>query len=277
MNDRAPDRAAHQGRTWPAASKAQLAALEALHTPQGRRAANACLVEGELLLAEALAAGLAPRLLAVAPESAGHAVVEAARAAGAAVVLLAQRRAERLSDRESATGLLAEVPLPAPWSGRIADSGPALLVALCGLQDPGNVGTLLRSARAFGASGCLHAPGSADPFGPKVVRSSAGAAFRLPVAPVDLAALPDLAQRLGLDMLGAVSPRAGSGRPATAELPERCLLLLGHETRGVPDLPGCKPVCVPQDPGVDSLNVAVAGSILMSGWYHRHPRPDAGS
>ncbi len=282
MNERAPGHGAGgrlpggsapdgHSQAWPPATKAQLAALGSLLTPQGRRAAQACLVEGELLLAEALAAGLTPRLVAVAPELAGHAAVAAASAAGAAVVLLTQRRADRLSDRESAAGLLAEVPLPATWDGRVADRGPALLVVLCGLQDPGNVGTLLRSARAFGASACLCAPGSADPFGPKVVRSSAGAAFRLAVAPIELAALPELARRLDLAMLGAVSPGVGATPARAAELPARCLLLLGHETRGVPELPGCEAVCVPQDPDVESLNVAVAGSILMSGWYRWHP------
>jgi RNA methyltransferase, TrmH family len=257
---------------WPPASKAQLASLEDLGNAAGRRAAGACLVEGELLLGEALAAGLRPRLVAVSPELAGHAVVEAARAAGAPIVLLAQRRAERLSDREHAPGLLASVPVPAAWNGHVPPHGGALLAVLCGLQDPGNVGTLLRSARAFGASACLHAPGTADPFGPKVVRASAGAAFALPVASVELATLPALAQRLGLQLVAAVSPRAEGGRAPLAELPERCVLLLGHETRGVPELPEVSTTCVPQEPGVDSLNVAVAGSILMSQWYRARRR-----
>ncbi|HTE05811.1 MAG TPA: RNA methyltransferase [Planctomycetota bacterium] len=296
---------------WPQASRAQLAALEELRSGAGRRAAGACLVEGELLLAEALAAGLAPRLVAVAPGLAGHAVVEAARAAGASIVSLGQRRAERLSDREHAPGLLAAVPLPAAWDGRPPADGPALVVALCGLQDPGNVGTLLRSARAFGAAGCLALPGTADAHGPKVVRASAGASFTVPAAAVELAALPELAQRHGLTLVAAVSPRAEPSAPRAgfessraepappglaavspraasardvipapaavataplAELPERCLLLLGHETRGVPELPGCATASVPQEPGVDSLNVAVAGSILMSLWYRSRRR-----
>jgi TrmH family RNA methyltransferase len=189
------------------------------------------------------------------------------------VVLLAQHVAARLSDRQHAPGLLAEVALPAPWDGEVPRAGAVLLLALCGVQDPGNVGTLLRSARAFGARACLLAPGTADPFGPKVVRSSAGAALRLPVAAVALEALPELARRLGLQSVAAVPPErggAGGALPLPGDagaLPARCLLLLGHETRGVPALAGCATVSVPQEPGFDSLNVAVAGSILLADWY----------
>ena len=89
-------------------------------------------------------------------------------------------------------GLDAAVPQPPRWDGQLARTGPALLVALCGLQDPGNVGTLLRSARAFGAAAVLLTEGSADAFGPKVVRASAGAALWLPTAETGLAGLPAL-------------------------------------------------------------------------------------
>lgn len=279
--------------TDPPITKAQTTLLADLLSAPGRRREACCLVEGATLLGEALAVGLVPRLVAVAPAAArgAHGVVEAARAAGAPVVTLSERAAARVSDREHAPGLLAAVPLPAPWPGPPLPAGPALLVALCGVQDPGNAGTLLRSALAFGAAALLVTPGSADPFGPKVVRASAGASLRVPCAATDVEGLAALAVAARLALCAATPPRpagegvpangsgggsrAGTGGGAAGGLPSRCLLALGHETRGVPPLQGARPVSVPQSRAAESLNVAMAGSVLMAGWYaaHRASRP----
>jgi TrmH family RNA methyltransferase len=251
----------------PQVSRAQTDLLADLAGAAGRRREGCCLVEGETLLREALGAGLVPRLVAVAPAAAEAArgAVEAARAAGATVVTLSERAAARISAREHAPGLLAAVPLPPTWAGPPAPTGPALLIALCGVQDPGNVGTLLRSALAFGATALLVTPGTADPFGPKVVRASAGAALRLPCASTTPEALTDLSLSAGLALCVALPPRAAGA--VLAVLPARCLLLLGHETRGVPPMAGARAVCVPQSAATESLNVAMAGSILLAGWY----------
>ena len=251
----------------PPATRAQLAELAALHEAAERRRSGRMLVEGPLLLAEALDAGLVPTLVAVgeAPSPAALAVVLLAQRSGAPVVTLTGRAAARLSDREHAPGLLAAVPQPPRWDDKLPSAGPALLLALCGLQDPGNVGTLLRSAHAFGAVACLLSEGSADAFGPKVVRASAGAVFRLPTADAALGALADLARRHGLQLAASAPPRPAAA--ARWSPPARCLLLLGHETRGVPEVPGAQPAVVPHEPAVDSLNVAMAGSILMADWY----------
>lgn len=259
---------------WPVATHAQVGLLSDLSLARGRREQGCCLIEGEILLDEALAAGLVPKLVAVGPalpESAQQAVRRAAER-GASVVSLSERAAARLSDREHAPGLLAAVPLPPCWDGRLSAAGPVLLLGLCGLQDPGNVGTLLRSALAFGAHAALLLPGTADPFGPKVVRASAGAVLRLPVSEVEPEELGRLAQVQRLQLVAAQPPRAEGAAPVVAKapgLPERCLLLLGHETRGVPTLAGMSSASVPHEPAVESLNTAMAGSILMADWY-RH-------
>jgi len=257
----------------PRATRAQLAGLAGLREAAGRRACGQLLVEGPTLLLEALDAGLLPALVAVEdpPAEGAQPALERARAAGAPLVAASARDAARVSDREHARGLLAAVPQPPPWDGALPAEGPVLLLALCGLQDPGNVGTLLRSARAFGAAAVLVLPGSADPFGPKVVRASAGAALRVPLATLQAAVLPDLARRQRLALLAAAPPRPGAGRaPAPAAPPARCLLLLGHETRGVPGIEGAQPAVVPHGPGVESLNVAMAGTILLADWYRAH-------
>lgn len=256
-------------------TRAELQQLERLQRRKDRRESGLCLVEGPLLLREALAAGLVPELVAAEEDLQGAAldVVARAAAAGARIVTVEARAAARVSDREHARGLLAAVPQPERFdiedAHAVPADGPVLVLLLAGLQDPGNVGTLLRSARAFGAAGCLCTEGTADPFGPKVVRASAGAALHLPTTSATLEQGTDLARRFELTVAVAVPPREGAGGPGS-DVPSRCLLVLGHETRGAPDVNGT-PVSVAHEPAVESLNVAMAGSVLMAGWYGRRP------
>ena len=132
--------------------------------------------------------------------------------------------------------------------------GP-LCVSLWGVGDPGNVGTVLRSALAFGAGSVALGPGSADPYGPKAVRASMGAIFTVPVARVrGVAELPG--RRVAL--------AAGEGRPL-AELDEREVsLVVGAEREGLPDavLAECDEVChIPIRS--ESLNAAMAATVAM--------------
>ncbi len=276
------------------ATKAELASLAELRQGRARRERGQCLVEGARLLAEALAAGCVPELVIVeaglpeaarsgaVPGGASRDVVAAAAEAGARVVTAEARRIAQASDREHAAGLLASVPVPPPFalSGTVAAPAQAcLVVLLCGVQDPGNVGTLVRSARAFGATGLLSVSGTADPLGPKALRASAGAALHLPHAGVEPGVLFDWADAQDLEVVAAWAPGGPATpgeRAANAGLPARCLLLLGHETRGVEAVLAAAPgrtvlgVSVDQAPDTESLNVSMAGSVLMADWYRRH-------
>jgi TrmH family RNA methyltransferase len=252
------------------ATRAELRQLEGLARVRERRAAGECLVEGATLLAEALDAGLAVRVVAVSEELVGRhePLLLRARDAGAELLLAPEELLARTANREHGLALLAAVRPPA--EGRLSDlpaTGPVLVPVLCGLQDPGNVGTLLRSSRAFGASLCVTLPGCADIWGPKVIRSSAGAVFSQPALRVDQ--FQELMAAVDLQPVAAMPPRAttASSGSASLSLPERCLLLLGHETRGLEPASAVSEVTVPQAAGVDSLNVAMAGSILMASWY----------
>ena len=132
------------------------------------------------------------------------------------------------------------------------------VVVAVGLADPGNVGTILRSAEAAGAAGVVLTDGSVDAFNPKVVRASAGAVFRVPLV-VDVAV--DVLPELAVPLLGAV---ATGGVPYDeAALDQPCALVLGNEAHGLPDalaLDGL--VSIPHVGGVDSLNVAMAATVL---------------
>jgi TrmH family RNA methyltransferase len=142
------------------------------------------------------------------------------------------------------------------------DKGPVVVVA--GLQDPGNLGTILRSAEAFGAAGILLGEGTVSPFNAKVVRGSAGSIFRLTVARVKLGeALSQLRQR-GLRLV-ATSSHKGTALPR-ANLTGPVAVLIGGEGAGVPRdwlAKADEIVAIPHAPQVESLNAGVAASIVL--------------
>ena len=144
------------------------------------------------------------------------------------------------------------------------DHDSALVVAVAGVQDPGNLGTILRSAEAFGASGVLLGENTVSAYNSKVVRASAGAIFRIPMVKQELmTALPALRQR-GLRLL-ATSSHKGTALNA-AQLTSPLALLVGSEGAGldreimaqVDDI-----VTIPHSPKVESLNAGVAASIAL--------------
>jgi RNA methyltransferase, TrmH family len=193
----------------------------------------------------------------------GEDLIEAASDAGWQPSLLLSAAGAGLPGEEVAPPLLARVSqlgsgtralavYPQRWASTPA--GP-LCVALWGVGDPGNVGTVLRSALAFGAGSVALGPGSADPYGHKAVRASMGAIFNVPVARVR-----------GVDELPGrrVALAAGEGRPL-AELEEREVsLVVGAEREGLPDavLAECDEVChIPISS--ESLNAAMAATVAM--------------
>ena len=239
----------------------RLAAVRELRTPRGRRDAGRFVAEGPTLLEEAARSGLRPREIYATPEALAE--VDAGRweSVGASVYAVAERAFARLSDLESPTGILAVFDLPGTTLAEVlAREGPVLLLA--GVGDPGNAGTLVRSAEAFGAAGVLFGRGGVDPFAPKVVRAAMGSLFRLPVA-----------QAGADDVLAAA---AEAGRPVVAAdvegedvgaagIPRNAVLAVGNERRGVRDwLPRWdRSVRIPQRAATESLNAAVAGSIVL--------------
>ena len=140
----------------------------------------------------------------------------------------------------------------------------SLVLALSGIQDPGNLGTILRSAEAFGASGILLGAGTVSQFNSKALRASAGSVFRLPVVAIKLEeAVPRLRQA-GLQL---VATSSHEGTPADqANLASPLAFFIGNEGSGLPRelmLQMDETVAVPHAGQVESLNAAVAASILL--------------
>jgi len=141
-------------------------------------------------------------------------------------------------------------------------TGPLLVVA--GLQDPGNLGTVLRSAEAFGAAGVLLGEGTVSPFNAKVVRGSAGSLFRLPIVRIKLA---DALLKLREHEVRLVATSSHKGTPLPqASLIDRVAVVIGAEGAGVSrDLLAKvdEVVAIPHAPQVESLNAGVAASIVL--------------
>jgi RNA methyltransferase, TrmH family len=145
-----------------------------------------------------------------------------------------------------------------------ARKGHALVVVLAGLQDPGNLGAVLRSAEAFGADGVISLPGTANAWNPKAVRASAGSVFRLPV----LEASAELAiERLHQAGVKVWTTRTyGALRADLADLAGATALLIGNEGNGVPpDLAARSDgaLTIPCPGRVESLNASVAAGVLL--------------
>ncbi|HUX67690.1 MAG TPA: RNA methyltransferase [Terriglobales bacterium] len=146
-----------------------------------------------------------------------------------------------------------------------AATAPPLVLAAAGLQDPGNLGTLIRAADAFGASGVVALADSASPFNAKSVRAGAGSHFHLPIAArIPASAFITACRQRGLRLVAADA--RGKLAPSAAALAGPAAILIGQEAAGIPrELARAadETVAIPFARPVDSLNAAVAGAILL--------------
>jgi len=188
------------------------------------------------------------------------------RLAGVKVVILPDPLLQRLSDTETSQGVMALVEPPV-WNLDQLLRGRALAVVLDGLQDPGNAGTIVRAAEAFGATGVLFLKGTVSPFHAKTLRASAGSLFRVPfLAGVDPALARAAAQQKRVELYAGVPARPDAPAKSIEEvdLTASCGLVIGNEARGVSSelRSAALDVSIPTV-RVESLNAAVAAGILL--------------
>jgi RNA methyltransferase, TrmH family len=164
---------------------------------------------------------------------------------------------DALSETRQSQGVLGLFERPHYDATSILARRDSVAVVLDGVQDPGNVGTIVRLAAAFDAGGVLLLPGCADPFGPKAIRSSVGAILNVPVASIDARTL--------IDARVPLFATAMSGAPADPP-PSNAVLVFGNEGAGVSSeiLRHATPIAVPMSSKVESLNVASTAAILLS-------------
>jgi len=165
---------------------------------------------------------------------------------------------------EQPQGIAALVHPPTFSADAIFRAPAPLILVLAGLQDPGNVGTLLRSAEAFNAHGVLLLPGAASPWNPKTLRASAGSAFRVRTMN---ATEPEALNLFDHHHIPAIAAVARKGTPVSeAPLTGPCALLIGNEGAGLSKILlsyAAHRVTIPTPGKVESLNAAIAGSLLL--------------
>jgi TrmH family RNA methyltransferase len=196
----------------------------------------------------------------------GWALLGRVRERGVPTFLVDERLYEDLTATEAPQGVLAVALQPAWRQSDLLQRPSSLLLALDGLQDPGNLGTILRTGDGAGVDGVWLGQGTVDLYNPKVLRATMGSVFRLPVFPgVDLAMLLPELKADGVQVVAA-APHAGQSYFQTDLKHPRLLLLIGNEAHGISrsllDLAD-QVVRIPLRPEVESLNAAVAASLLI--------------
>ena len=221
-------------------------------------------VEGPKLVREACRSGLEVKEVLVASSKlAAFSDEDWSGTAGTELCGVSDRLFHSLADTVTTQGILAVVSIPAASLDSLLTGEPLLLVAHQ-VQDPGNLGTLARSAEAFGVNALLLTTGTVSPLNPKALRASAGSLFRLPIAgPVDPAFLAARLRGSRTRLMAALPDGTTDFRQA--DYRGGLALVVGSEGGGIPPGLGAfdTEVRVPTAKGVDSLNVAAAAAILM--------------
>ncbi len=235
----------------------RLRAARALLSKKGRSTQQRFLLEGPTLLAEALSAQF-PLEAVFATEAAWGRYPILAELPTEHVALVSETSLASLSALEQPSGIVA---IAIQREAQLASvfSHPHVLL-LAGLNDPGNVGTLLRSACAFGIGGVLLLQGGVELYHPKIVRAAMGALFRLDartITPAEFATASDGRPLIAASMDGVSLDQFS--------FPPRSVIMIGHERQGIAHTPLQPQMCVgiPQQSEMESLNAGVAGSILL--------------
>jgi TrmH family RNA methyltransferase len=237
--------------------------VRALGRKKERYAARAFVIEGVRLIEDALDASVTPSLVLYTPQietdPRAHTLLERLRATTSEVFAVSDAILQDLATTETPQGILAVVPfveLPLPPQ-------PRFVLILDAIRDPGNVGTILRSARAAGVDALFLAPGTADPYNPKVVRAAMGAHFAMAWR---VAAWQHIADALAPISRVYLADARGEVPYTRADWSPPVALIIGGEASGASNAArqlATARVQIPLRGGVESLNAAMAATVLL--------------
>ena len=236
--------------------------LRAAFSDNSRLSGDLIGIEGDHLLEEALRSGIVPETVFLAEGR--HAPASLPKSVE--ILRLTADVFSSAVETRSPQGIAALIATPAYSLEEIIHQTNPLILIVVGLQDPGNMGTLIRSAEAFGAVGVITTPGTVSPWNQKALRSSAGSIFRIPVAAATQEQLSVL-QRENIRLLAAV----GIAEPGViavqhVDLRKPCAILIGNEGAGLSAewlAMASTRITIPCPGPVESLNAAVAGSLIL--------------
>ena len=247
-------------------NKSEANLIHALKSRSGREKHDAFVVEGVRVVEDLIAAGIDLKFAVVAPSledsRRGRALAEAL-AARTTVRDVREAELRALGATETSQGVIAVARIPHARLDAVRLTERALVLVLDGVQDPGNLGTLIRTAEAFAASCVLALPGTVDYWNPKVVRAAAGAAFRVPLIAEPPQRVWDWLAENGFTVCGADARGASA---AQTPCPPRPALVVGNEGGGLRAETRSHVamlIAIPMPGRAESLNVAVATGILL--------------
>ncbi len=243
-----------------------------------RRSERKGIAWGRHLALEALAAAVPIETALLSPDlekdEEGTRIAKAIARTGARVVRVTPSLLDGIAAGAGDQGVALVIRRPGTGLDDLLSACRSLLLLAHGIQDPGNLGSILRSGRSLGAEGVAVLEGSADPWSSRALRAAMGATFRLPVVESTAARVLPLLKAAGIRLVAAVSSEGAT--PDRIDLKSPVALLLGREGSGLPeDLIGAAQdrVRIPMSPGADSLNVHAAAAILL---YETHRQRTAG-
>lgn len=227
-------------------------------TPKTRRKEGKIALEGARLVNDALLAGYMPDFVLVAPNMVDGAVVSGMRARGIVPLEIADELMREISDTQQPQGILGVFPMPQP---RLPEQ-PTRILILDSIRDPGNLGTILRTAAAAGVQAVLLSPTCVDPFNPKVLRSGMGAHFRVPLAEMSWERIADYCYNLTI----YIADGDGDLPYDQADWAGRWALIIGSEAHGAGDFArqfAQFRIAIPMAAATESLNAAMATGVIL--------------
>jgi len=251
------------------ASENYIKQVTSLSRRKGRDLHNSFLIEGARSLQSAIQGGADLVAIFVEDEAmTDFKLSQLVETYAGKVYAASSREMKKMSDTSTSSGILAVAKIPEPSTDCILCKGKTLV--LDGVQDPGNVGTLIRTAAWFGIDAVMATPGTADFYSPKTVRSAMGGIWDVQLERIDyLDGFLDTCIRNEVDIRFADM----QGTPVSEwKAPKHSILIIGSEAHGVSEGARAKahgPISILPAEGkraVESLNAAVAGGILMSHW-----------
>ncbi len=245
------------------ASNPRIKLARKLSRRRAREQAGLCLLEGSRLVMDAWSAGVRfdavfiTQYLLDQPEPSP--LFSALEGAGVPLLLVSEALLAEISDTTTPQGIVALSHLPE----RPVPPDPWLVLVLDGVGDPGNAGTLLRSAVAAGVELVIFGPGTVDPFGPKVLRAGMGAQFR--VAIVVAVTWDEVESALSGDRICYVADAQAPLRYDQVDWNQPAALVIGSEAQGPSQaaLATATSIAIPIVSGVESLNAGMAGSVIL--------------
>ena len=226
--------------------------------PRFRRSERKLVLEGDRLIAAALLSKGKPDFALYSPAKADYELIAKLQGRDCPLLPVSETVLQRVGDTQQTPGLLAVFQLPRPPMPAVAER----ILILDGVREPGNLGTILRTAAAAGLNLAILAPDCADPYNPKAVRAGMGAHFRLPLVESTWNEISRYCRELAV----YVAMPSASNRYTEVNWRESWAFIVGNEARGSSeqalDLARCA-VSIPMLGGAESINVASATAVIL--------------